>query len=130
MSGLPRWIAPWLGACLSDFSSSSLSQAEFTDLWDRRVEGRVVPALEREVAWRELVHLAGETDSTVDMLNSHETRAEATATPSSVFQSSTPRHDCRDIHASKGVRRRSQVMLPPGAHVKPSAESGRKIAPG
>ena len=47
MSGLPPWIAPWVGACLSNFDSSLLTREDFTDLWDRYVEGRVVLAPER-----------------------------------------------------------------------------------
>lgn len=67
ISGLPSWIAPWVGACLSNFDSSLLTREDFTDLWDRYVEGRVVLAPERKAAWEELVHLAGESHSTVDM---------------------------------------------------------------
>ncbi len=67
MSGFPPWIAPWVGACLSNFDSALLTRGDFTDLWDHNVEGRILLTPERTAAWEELVHLAGDTHSTVDM---------------------------------------------------------------
>jgi len=131
MPGLPRWIAPWLGACLSGFDSSMLSQADFMDLWDSNVEDRVVLAPEREVAWRELVHLAGETHSTVDMLRLR----------MKLGQKQPPRQFCfpefghrgpiiGTIHASKG-RETGEVtlMLPPGVQGQFPVESARRANP-
>ena len=129
ISGLPRWIAPWLGACLSDFDSPLLTQEDFRDLWDRHVEGRVVLAPEREDAWRELVHLAGETHSTVDMLGLR----------MKLGRGQPPRQFCfpefghsgpiiGTIHASKG-REAGEVrlMLPPGVQEQFSVQSGKTV---
>lgn len=68
MSGLPPWIFPWVGACLSEYCEPVLNRDDFYDLWDSHVSGRIVMAPEREVAWKELVQLAGTSFSTVDMI--------------------------------------------------------------
>lgn len=127
MSGLPPWIAPWVGACLSNFDSSLLTREDFTDLWDRYVEGRVVLAPERKVAWEELVHLAGESHSTVDMRRVR----------MKLGQRRPPRQFCfpefghhgpiiGTIHASKG-RETGEVrlLLPPDLQERASPELQR-----
>jgi len=67
MSGLPVCLLPWIGACLSGHVESSLKRTTFTDLWHQYVEDTSLEILEEKDAWAQLVRIAGESSTVVDM---------------------------------------------------------------
>lgn len=67
MSGLPVAMEPWLAVVLWDFTSGRLTETHFSDLWEKRIAGRLWAGWSLETAWKHLVRLAGETHSTVAM---------------------------------------------------------------
>lgn len=67
MSGLPTCIAPWVGACFSEYTDSKLSRTVFTELWEQRASGALKGSMNVETAWKMIVRIAGETEKRVDM---------------------------------------------------------------
>jgi len=72
MSGLPQSISPWVGACLAEHTKKRLSASEFADNWSVFVTGTILErgidqGIDQELAWNQLVRLAGKTKFEVDM---------------------------------------------------------------
>jgi hypothetical protein len=67
MSGLPACIAPWVGAILSDYTNPTLEEQSFLDLWSSRINGTLLKTVDADKAWKELVNIAGRTETSVEM---------------------------------------------------------------
>jgi hypothetical protein len=67
MSGLPVCIFPWVGACFSEHVQPSINRGTFTGLWHKNVEGGPFEILDEEDAWAQMVRIAGESSTVVDM---------------------------------------------------------------
>lgn len=67
MSGLPTCLHPWIGACLSEYTASTLAVGEFAKLWQTKVKGPALAAIDEKSAWKKLVRVAGETDTVISM---------------------------------------------------------------
>jgi hypothetical protein len=67
MSGLPLLIEPWVSAMLWDHIDNKLKKREFEKLWDTRIEGRGLTALNAQQAWELLVKTAGESETLVSI---------------------------------------------------------------
>lgn len=70
MSGLPQCIYPWIGACLSEHTKSTVTCTQFNDYWGEKVEDSLLEnGVRCEDAWEQLVRLAGTSRKAVDMKN-------------------------------------------------------------
>ncbi len=67
MSGLPVYLAPWIGAALAEHTKADLSHDKFINLWTKRVHGTSLATFEVDDAWEHLVRIAGRTETVVDM---------------------------------------------------------------
>lgn len=67
MSGLPVCLAPWIGAALSEHTEPDLSRGRFEELWADRVRGTYLETCGVDLAWANLVRMAGRTHTVVDM---------------------------------------------------------------
>lgn len=67
MSGLPVCIAPWLGACFSEYTEPKIRKTDFLELWDGNVTQNLSESLNVEEAWRMLSDIAGEQGNRVNM---------------------------------------------------------------
>lgn len=67
MSGLPVCVAPWLGACFSEYTEPKIRKSAFMELWGGKVNQNLSESLNAEEAWRMLSDIAGEQGNRVDM---------------------------------------------------------------
>ncbi len=68
MSGLPVCIHPWVGACLSRYTSPLLDSKTFEELWDENVAGTKMAFIEREHAWNLMMAAAGKKKKNIVVL--------------------------------------------------------------
>lgn len=117
MSGLPQCIQPWVGACLSEHTRPRVTLTEFEDYWDDRVESTPLGnGIDSESAWKQLVRLAGTSNTVVDMRDLKQRLG--TGKPPAEFctpEIGTSGPIIGTIHASKGREADSvNLMMPAG----------------
>lgn len=115
MSGLPVCVYPWIGACLGEFTERRLSKKMFDDLWENLINNnQLSDGISSETAWTQLVQIAGESDTIIDMkkLRHHLGRAKPPA-EFTLPEIGTTGPVLGTIHASKGREENHiRLMLP------------------
>lgn len=67
MSGMPACIHPWVGACLGEYTTPTLTRTDFLALWQQRVAGTRCETLTADEAWALLVRHAGRSETLVEL---------------------------------------------------------------
>lgn len=65
MSGHPVSIYPWVGACLSEYTSPLLERKTFEELWEENIAGTKMEFIEMEHAWNLLTSVGRKNKNNV-----------------------------------------------------------------